>query len=300
MSSKFKLFSLLGLITILLNGCKAVILNPHGMIASDEKRLIIIATVLMLIIVIPVILMTFGFAWKYRESNTKAKYTPNWSHSTVLEIIWWAIPCIIIAILATITWDTTHELDPYKPLSVTGKPITIEVVALDWKWLFIYPEQKIATVNFIQFPAHVPINFKITSDAPMNSFMIPALGGQIYAMAGMQTQLHLIADEQGVYNGMSVSFSGPGFSDMKFLAKASSLDDFNRWVATVKQSPQELNQEAYNVLATPSENNKVEYYSSVQNNLYEDLIMKFMMPMPAGQSADHMQNMGSNSTQMQQ
>lgn len=299
MSSKIKLFSLLGLITLLLNGCKAVILNPHGMIAADEKRLIIIATVLMLIVVIPVIIMTFGFAWKYRESNTKAKYTPNWSHSTILEIIWWAIPCVIIAILATITWETTHELDPYKPLSVSGKPITIEVVALDWKWLFIYPEQNIATVNFIQFPVHVPINFKITSDAPMNSFMIPALGGQIYAMAGMQTQLHLIADEEGTYNGMSVSFSGPGFSDMKFLAKASSLEEFNQWVATVKQSPQKLDQETYGVLAKPSEKNKVEYYSSVPNKFYDDLIMKFMMPMPAEQSTDHMQNMGSNSMQMQ-
>ena len=299
MSSKFKLFGLLGLIILLLNGCKAVILNPHGMVASNEKRLIIIATSLMLVVVIPVFIMTIGFAWKYRESNTKAKYTPNWSHSTLLEIIWWAIPCVIIAILATITWDTTHELDPYKPLNVAAKPITIEVVALDWKWLFIYPEQNIATVNFIQFPAHVPINFKITSDAPMNSFMIPALGGQIYAMAGMQTQLHLIADAEGTYNGMSVSFSGAGFSDMKFLAKASSLDEFNQWVATVKQSPQQLNQETYDVLAKPSEKNQVEYYSSVTNKLYDNLIMKFMMPMPAGQSADHMQNMGSNSMQMQ-
>ena len=153
----------------------------------------------MLIVVIPVIFMTLYFAWKYRESNTSATYTPNWSYSHRIEAVVWAVPIAIILVLGTITWKTTHELDPYKPLESSVKPITIEVVSLDWKWLFIYPDQHIATVNEIQFPANTPVNFKITSDTVMNVFFIPQLGSQIYAMAGMQTQVNLIADAPGTY-----------------------------------------------------------------------------------------------------
>jgi cytochrome o ubiquinol oxidase subunit 2 len=235
--------------------------------------------------------MTFFFAYKYRATNEKAKYTPDWAHSTILEIVWWGIPCAIIIVLGTITWTSSHRLDPYKPLESKVKPITIQVIALDWKWLFIYPEENIATVNFIQFPDHVPINFKITADAPMNSFMIPQLGGQIYAMAGMQTKLHLLATEMGDYNGMSVSFSGPGFSGMKFIARVSSDADYHNWLNSVRASKESLTMGSYNKLAKPSEDNKVQYYGSVQNNLYNDVMMKFMMPMGEMNGMKNMKDM---------
>jgi cytochrome o ubiquinol oxidase subunit 2 len=279
---------------ILLSSCKIAIFDTRGIIASQEKELIIIATLLMLIVVIPVFILTFIFAWKYRASNTSAKYTPEWAHNAVLEAIWWTIPCIIIAILATITWISSHNLDPYKPLNVKTKPIIIEVIALDWKWLFIYPEQSIATVNYVQFPVNVPINFRITADAPMNSFWIPQLGGQIYSMAGMQTKLHLIADTLGDYNGISANFSGPGFSGMKFIARVSSENDFKQWLKSVKKLSNHLTLETYNKLAKPSENNPIQYYSSVQDDLYNSIIMKFMMPIDM-QRMKNTQNMHNDS-----
>lgn len=266
-----------------------VVLDPKGVIAADEKELLITAVLLMLIIVVPVIILTFVIAFKYRASNTKAKYTPDWSHNNLLEAAWWILPIIIIVILATITWISAHKLDPYRPLDSKVKPVTIQVVALQWKWLFIYPEQGIATVNHIEFPVNTPVSFEITSDAPMNSFQIPALGGQIYAMAGMQTRLHYMATEMGDYAGRSVSFSGDGFSAMTFDAKAESQQNFNAWVKSVKQSANKLTLPAYNQLAQPSENNAVQYYGSVAGNLFQDIIMKFMMPMPAMQAAPAMQ-----------
>jgi cytochrome o ubiquinol oxidase subunit II len=269
---------------LLLSGCDAVVLNPKGMIAADEKKLLIDALLLMLIVVIPVIVLTLVIAFKYRASNTKAKYSPNWAHATLLEAGWWIIPIVIICVLATLTWRTTHALDPYKPLDVEGKPITIQVISLDWKWLFIYPEQNIATVNFVEFPVDTPVTFLITSDAPMNSFMIQQLAGQIYSMAGMQTQLHLIADAIGDYNGRSVSFSGDGFAGMTFVARVTSKDTFNQWVQKVKASPNSLTMKAYNQLIKPTENNPVAYYSTVTPNLFNNTIMKYMMPMASGAS----------------
>jgi cytochrome o ubiquinol oxidase subunit 2 len=185
--------------TVMLSGCNMVLMNPKGAIGVEQRTLIITAIALMLIVVVPVIFMAFAFAWKYRASNKDAKYSPNWSHSNKIEAVVWTIPIIIIAILGTITWKTTHELDPFKPIVTDKKPMTIEVVSLDWKWLFIYPEQGIATVNELAFPKDVPVEFKITSNSVMNSFFIPQLGGQIYAMAGMQTKLHLIGNEAGKY-----------------------------------------------------------------------------------------------------
>src|SRR5580704_9505452 len=187
-------------------------LNPKGMIAAQEINIMMISLVLMLLIVVPVIILSFVFAWRYRESNTSANYQPEWAHSVKLEIIWWTIPIIIVGILAWITFKTSHSLDPFKPIAVNNKKtMTIQVLALQWKWLFIYPEQNIATVNYVQFPANVPVKFEITSNGPMNSFLIPELGGQIYAMAGMKTQLHLVADKPGNYSGFSSNFSGEGF-----------------------------------------------------------------------------------------
>lgn len=269
----------LGLV-LLLSGCKLAILDPKGLIAAQEKHILVISVVLMLIVVVPVIFLTFYFAWTYREGNAKANYAPKWAHSTLIEIICWSVPCIIVGILGVITWNTSHTLDPYKPLSSKNKPpITIQAIALDWKWLFIYPDQHIATVNFIQFPVGVPVQFLITAIGAMNSFQIPQLGGQIYAMAGMQTKLHLIADELGDYRGISSNFSGNGFSEMKFIARASSQKDFDQWVKKVKQSPEKLNKRTYNALAQPSENNPMKYYSSANPDIYKALLMKSMMPM---------------------
>ncbi|MCS3604072.1 cytochrome o ubiquinol oxidase subunit 2 [Buttiauxella sp. BIGb0471] len=258
--------------------------------------MILTAIGLMLIVVIPAIAMAIGFAWKYRASNKNAKYSPNWSHSNKVEAVVWTIPILIVIFLAVLTWKTTHALEPSKPLVHDAKPVTIEVIAMDWKWFFIYPEQGIATVNEIAFPANTPVEFKITSNSVMNSFFIPRLGSQIYAMAGMQTKLHLIADEAGTYDGISSNYSGKGFSGMKFKAIATpDMDTFNQWVAKAKQSPEVMNDMAtYEKLAQPSEYNKVEYFSAVKPDLFKDVINKFMghgksmdMTQPEGEHTAH-------------
>ncbi|MBP9741988.1 MAG: ubiquinol oxidase subunit II [Burkholderiales bacterium] len=274
--------SLLLLIAMLflLSGCDLpIVINQKGIIGEHEIHLVRDAILLMLIVVVPVIIMTFVFAWKFRATNKRAHYAPNFHHSNVIEAAVWFIPIMIILVLATITWRTTHELDPYKPVVVLGaKPITIQVVALDWKWLFIYPEQNIASVNFVEFPANTPVNFKITADAPMNAFQIPQLGGQIYAMAGMQTKIHLVANEPGDYFGRSVNYSGRGFSGMQFVARATSIADFNKWVDQVKHSGKALNVDEYKKLAQPSEDDPVRVFAWVETRLFDKIIMKFMMP----------------------
>jgi len=272
-----EIFSLFAAI-IILSGCDTILMDPKGAIGVEQKKLILTAIGLMLIVVIPVIFMTLAFAWKFRAKNKNSTYTPYWSHSNKIETIIWLVPIIIIAILAVITWQTSHKLDPYKPLVSDKKPINIEVISLDWKWLFIYPEQGIATVNELAFPINVPLNFKITSNSVMNSFFIPQLGGQIYAMAGMQTKLHLIANDAGKYKGISSSYSGEGFSGMKFTAIATPTEtDFNRWVTQIKASPYTLNNtDDFDKLAQPSKNNPVKYFSNVKPTLFKEQINKFM------------------------
>jgi cytochrome o ubiquinol oxidase subunit 2 len=274
------LLPVIGLVLVgaaLVWGTNVAVLNPKGSIARDQFELIIFTSLLSLVVVIPVFLLTFYISWKYRASK-KATYQPEWDRNRLIEAIWWLIPLILITILAVITWVTTHKLDPFKPLESDKKPLTVQVVALEWKWLFIYPEQNIASVNEVAFPVDTPVNFRITSDAPMNSFWIPQLGGQIYAMAGMQTKLHLMADTVGVYNGASANLSGGGFADMKFKARALTSGDFNAWVKQVKASQQELTMSAYESLAAASKNNPVRYYSSRDERLYDTVIMKYMTP----------------------
>jgi len=264
-------------VTALLTGCQGGILDPKGQVAADEKSLIITATVLMLLVVIPVIVMTFLFAWKYRASNKDAIYTPKWSHSNKIEAVVWIIPIIIVSCLAVVTWNTTHKLDPYRPLDSDKKPINVQVVAMNWKWLFIYPDLNIATVNQLAFPKNVPVNFRITSDAAMNSFFIPQLGGQIYAMAGMETKLHLIANEAGTYKGMSSNYSGAGFSGMKFNAIATETpEQFDAWVQKVRAAGKSLNADAYLALAKPSENNPVAFYNMPEPRLFDAVLHKYM------------------------
>lgn len=259
---------------LMLAGCNSALLDPKGSIGVQEKELIITALLLMLIVVIPVILMTIYFAYRYRESNTGEEYAPDWSHSTKIEVVVWTIPIIIIAILAAITWRSTHELEPSKPIESDVKPITIEVVSLDWKWLFIYPEENIATVNYVAFPKDVPVQFKLTSDNIMNAFFIPRLGTQIYAMPGMVTKLNLIANHTGDYKGFASNYSGKGFSQMKFTA--SAMEDrtaFLNWVQQVKASPDRIEDwEQFRSLASPTVAEPVKLFSSVPPFLFTDVV----------------------------
>ena len=264
-------------LAVSLAGCSGnfALLDPKGSIGAAEKALIWTSTWTMLLVVVPVILLTFWFAWRYRASNARAAYAPKWAHSTAIEVVVWTIPAIIIVCLGILTWRTTHELDPYKPLESNGKPINVEVVALDWKWLFIYPDLGIASVNQLAVPVGTPVNFLITSDSVMNSFFIPQLGSQVYAMAGMQTRLHLVANEAGVYPGMSANFSGRGFSDMKFDTLATTQEDFDAWVRKVKAAPAPLSMDAYTTVAAPSEKAPVQYFSSVDPKLFNNIIAKY-------------------------
>ena len=210
------------------SGCdlsNAPVLDPKGPIALAERDLLFTAVVLMLIVVIPVFVMTFLFAWRYRASNTKARYTPDWTYYVAVDSEVWLVPAAIVIALGTLLWRNTHKLDPYRPIDPSVQPLQVEVVAQDWKWLFIYPAQGIAVVNQLVFPSGTPLSLRITSDTVMNSFYIPALGGQIYAMAGMQTRLHLLADAPGRFTGRNIQYSGSGFSDQHFEAMATSPPD---------------------------------------------------------------------------
>jgi cytochrome o ubiquinol oxidase subunit 2 len=262
---------------IFLGGCNTIILlDPKGPIGESVRFVIVAAIALMLIVLIPVFIMAFWFPLKYRASNTKSTYMPKWSHSGKIHFFMWAVPIAIVTVLAILAWTRTHSLDPYKPIHSAEKPINIEVVCLDWKWLFIYPDHNIATVNQITFPVNVPVSFKITSDTVMASFFIPQLGSQIYAMAGMQTRLHLLADKPGTYAGQNQQFTGRGFADMHFQANAVSREEFESWVERIRQSPEKLDLERYRKLAKPSVgHHPVTYFSSVKPDLFVYILRKF-------------------------
>lgn len=263
------------------------VLDPKGWVGIQERDLLVIATLLMLIVVIPVFIMAVGFARTYRSGNHKAEYLPDWDNSYIAEAVWWGIPCIIILILGVLTYTSSHQLDPYRPLTTSDHPpMKVQVVALPWKWLFIYPEQRIASVNYFQIPERRPILFEITADAPMNSFWIPQLGGQIFAMPGMKTKLHLIAHEQGSYAGASANLSGTGFSGMSFTVQSTAQSEFDAWAAHIRKSSGPLSLQEYLALAQPSENNPVSTYAlrdeEIEGGLFDWIFMKFMMPMKDG------------------
>ena len=272
------LLGVVALVTYLLYGTNVAILNPKGIIAQKELNLLILASAISLVVVIPVFVLLFGILWRYRADNTKAKYSPDLDSNDAAEATYWAIPIVLIIILANITWISTHELDPYRPLVSDKRPLTVQVVALNWKWLFIYPEQQIATVNYLRIPTNTPINFEITSDAPMNSFWIPQLGGQIYAMPGMSSQLHLNATITGTFRGSSANISGSGFAGMVFNTQATTQEDFDSWVREAKASPNSLTLGVYDELTKPSSYNSVTLYSSKTPNLYAKVVMKYMAP----------------------
>lgn len=266
-------------LVLYLHNHTVAVLAPRGVVAAQERGLMATAVMLGAIVIIPVYILTVFIFWKYRETKKgEKKYTPDWDHSRWLEAFWWAVPLVIISILSVITWRSSYALDPWRPLSSNEKPLTVQVVALDWKWLFIYPEQHVASVGQVLLPVNTPITFDITSDTVMNSFWLPQLGGQIYAMPGMSTQLHLMAGKTGTYNGSSANVSGSGFANMAFTAKAESSKDFAAWVNGVQKSSPKLTLASYNQLAQPTKTSHVSYYSLATGNLYDYVVMKYMEP----------------------
>lgn len=263
-------------LTILNFGDYIDVLFPQGKIAVQQRNLLLIIQGLMLLVIIPVYILTFIFSWIYRaEDNPNGNYDPDLVDNIYLEYVWWGVPLVMTLIVCTLTWYKTAELDPYRPIVSEKKALRIQAVALQWKWLFIYPEEKIATVNIVQFPKDVPLHFEITADAPMNSFWIPDLGGQIYAMPNMKTELYLIANALGDFRGYSANLSGEGFATMRFTARATSEQDFKDWVEQVKQESNSLNLEEYEYLAAPSKNNPQELYQLKEDNLFDQIIGKY-------------------------
>lgn len=265
-------------VIFLFHGTNVDVLNPKGIIAEQQRNLIVFTVLLSLVVVVPVFTLLAVISWKYRASNTKAKYKPDWDHNVWLEALWWGIPCAIILVLSFVTWQSSHDLDPFKPLNSSVKPIKVQVVALQWKWLFIYPDYNIASVNELRFPSKTPVNFTITADAPMNSFWIPSLGGQVYAMSGMSTELHLMANDDGTYSGSSANISGQGFADMNFKAISTSQTKFETWAKQVQVSDNRLDQAAYDELAKPGAVKNPGFYALSKSDLYDSIVIKYMSP----------------------
>jgi cytochrome o ubiquinol oxidase subunit 2 len=248
------------------------ILSPNGPVAQSERLILIDATAIMLVVVLPVILVTVGFAWWFRAGNKRAVYRPDWSYSGQLEFLVWSVPALVVLFLGGIGWVSSHELDPAKPIVSAEHPLEIEVVSLDWKWLFIYPEQGVASVNRLVVPAGVPIHFRLTSATVMNSFFVPQLGSQIYTMAGMATQLNLMADNPGAYPGLSAQFSGDGFSDMRFDVQALKQADFKAWLAKAQAEGPALDNAGYTNLARASSAVAPASYREVSPGLFDRIV----------------------------
>lgn len=262
------------------------VLDAKGEVAQKQRDLLVFASILSLFVILPVYALIAFISVRYREGNRKVHlYRPTWDHSNVAETIWWGLPAVLIGVLSVVIWTSSHDLDPYKPL-VSDKPaVEVQVVALQWRWLFIYPDEKIATINHLTIPENTPINFTITSDAPMNSFWIPKLGGQVYAMNGMSTKLHLIANEAGEFNGSSANLSGKGFSKMKFITSAVSETQYKKWVKST-QSSQQLDWDGYQQVAKPTENTTKRSYRLEEDKLYDKIIDKYMPMHETGSHSD--------------
>ena len=254
------------------------VLNPQGPVGMHEKDLLLFTLILSVVVVIPVFLMLGFFAWRYREGNQKAAYTPDVEGNRWLEALWWGIPILIIGVLSVVTWVSTHELDPYKPLKSDVKPLTVQVVALQWRWLFIYPEQEMATINELVIPAGTPVNFSVTADAPMSAFWIPSLGTQVYAMSGMTAKLSLMADNSGTFFGTNSNINGEGYSDMKFKVTAlANRKDFDAWERNfkAKKTHEHVDSTEYETLAKPSRDTSIKILHLHNDDLYTEIINKY-------------------------
>ncbi|AJE48043.1 ubiquinol oxidase subunit II [Celeribacter indicus] len=255
-----------------LSGCQYHVLSPQGWVGEQQRNLLVISTLLMLIVILPVLFMSVYFPLRYRAGREdKSDYDPSFEHSNKIEAVMWSIPILIVIALGYFTWVYTHRLDPYRPLDHlgAGAPVEVEAVALDWKWLFIYPEFGVASVNELAIPAGRPVNFRLSSATVMNTLSIPALGGMVYAMAGMETKLHLIADEEGTFPGRSAHYSGPGFSQMTFDTLAMDEDGFNAWIATLRAGDETLDRARYLALEAPTIDEPVRHFASVEEGLFD-------------------------------
>ena len=272
----------LGAAGLLLAACSGGVLDPQGPVGANEKTITIDALVIMLAIVIPTLLAAFAFAWWFRASNTRARYQPDWVYSGRIELIVWSIPILVILFLGGVIWVGSHQLDPARPLPERpGAPTEeIQAVALDWKWLFIYPNEGVASVNQVVVPAGTPVRFHITSASVMNAFFVPQLGGMIYAMNGMETKLHLQADRVGAYYGTSAQFSGDGFSDMNFQLRSVPREEFAAWIAQTRASGPVLDAAAYTELARQSQKVRTFTYRAVQPDLFQQVLTRVLQPGP--------------------
>ena len=286
MSNRLRFLAMLPL-CVALAACDAVVLNPSGDIAAQQRDLLVTSTVLMLLIIVPVMALTVVFAWRYRHTNRQARYEPDWNHSMLLELVIWSAPLLIIICLGALTWLGTHLLDPYRPLEriAPGQPVPkdaraleVNVVALDWKWLFMYPQYGVASVNELAVPINQPISLRITASSVMNSLYIPELAGQIYAMAGMETRLHGVLNKVGTSQGFSANYSGAGFSGMRFTLRGLAPDDFDRWVASARSASATLTRDSYLVLEKPSENEPIRHYGAVDTQLYAAILGMCVRP----------------------
>jgi cytochrome o ubiquinol oxidase subunit 2 len=259
-----------------LSGCSQGVLDPQGPIAAAERLLLINSTEIMLVVVVPVIVATVAFAWWYRSSNTRATRSLDESYEGRVELVTWSIPALTVILLGGVIWIGSHQLDPRAPIPGKSEPLRIDVVALDWKWLFIYPDQGVAAVNQLVIPAGMAVEFRLTSATVMNSFFVPQLGSQIYAMGGMTTHLSLLADKPGEYSGFSAMFSGDGFSDMRFIAKAVPAGDFNAWLEQARGAGSALDDASYAELAKPSQDVPPATYRSVDPKLFERILDETM------------------------
>jgi cytochrome o ubiquinol oxidase subunit 2 len=258
------------------SGCSLIdspVLAARGDAAITERNLLFIVTALVLLVVVPVFVLTFLFVWRYRASNPRARYTPQWSRSAPLETAIWLVPAAIVSVIGTLVWHHTHSLDPYR--QAAGTPLEVQVIAEDWKWLFIYPEQNIAAVNQLVFPADRPLRLMLTSDTVMNAFYVPGLAGQIYTMAGMRTDLNVSATAPAEFIGRNTQFSGDGFPDQHFAVRAAAPADFDAWVAQARQAPHRLDAAAYAALAKPGGKVPVTLYSGVEPDLFARVIAKY-------------------------
>ena len=261
-----------------LGGCTEGVLDPKGPIASAERQILFDSLGIMLAIVIPTIVATLGVAFWFRSSNSRAVYLPDFDYSGRLELLVWSIPAMTVLLVGGVAWVGAHDLDPRKPISSTAKAVNVQVISLDWKWLFIYPEQGIASVNRLIVPAGTPISFELTSSSVMNSFFVPQLGSQIYTMSGMATHLQLLADHPGAYPGLSANFSGDGFADMRFTVDAVPPEQFAQWVTATRNRGPELDSVSYADLAKPSHAVAPFTYRSVAPGLFNDIVSAAMSP----------------------
>jgi cytochrome o ubiquinol oxidase subunit II len=263
------IFAALPAVCLLASCRSAGVLDPEGPISSAERLILLNATAIMLVVVLPVIVLTLAFAWWYRASNARAAYQPDWSYSGHVELVTWSIPAMVVILLAAVGWIGSHQLDPAVKLKADAKPMRVEVVSLDWKWLFIYPDQQVAAVNQLVIPTGVPVEFLLTSATVMNSFFVPQLGSQIYTMPGMTTRLNLLAARPGDYPGLSANFSGDGFSDMRFVVHAVPPTEFASWLTRTREAGPALNADAYSQLARPEGDAQARIYGNVDPNLFE-------------------------------